>query len=160
MILPAPSRPSLLKASVAIAVTAPLTDGLLAAEGEKGVGPLIAYVGTFSSPLRDVLPTQVDLPPGNGRGISSICGGSGDGAMTAAGVHAIGRARAVWRSIVPGRGCIRRMRRIERAKNKEGTDQRVCHQPGGGELELLCTMGPRARAGPTYVSIHPSGRLC
>jgi len=24
---------------------------------------------TFSSPLRDVLPTQVDLPPGNGRGI-------------------------------------------------------------------------------------------
>ena len=31
--------------------------------------PLIAYVGTFSSPLRDVLPTQVDLPPGNGRGI-------------------------------------------------------------------------------------------
>ncbi len=29
----------------------------------------MAYVGTFSSPLRDVLPTQVDLPPGNGRGI-------------------------------------------------------------------------------------------
>src|SRR3954469_25815292 len=32
-------------------------------------GPLVAYVGTFSSPLRDTLPTQVDLPPGNGRGI-------------------------------------------------------------------------------------------
>jgi hypothetical protein len=29
----------------------------------------MAYAGTFSSPLRDVLPTQVDLPPGNGRGI-------------------------------------------------------------------------------------------
>jgi hypothetical protein len=29
----------------------------------------MAYVGTFNSPLRDVLPTQVDLPPGNGRGI-------------------------------------------------------------------------------------------
>jgi hypothetical protein len=29
----------------------------------------MAYVGTFSSPLRDVLPTQVDLSPGNGRGI-------------------------------------------------------------------------------------------
>ena len=31
--------------------------------------PLMAYVGTFSSPLKDTLPTQVDLPPGNGRGI-------------------------------------------------------------------------------------------
>src|SRR5580693_6883061 len=34
-----------------------------------GDGPLFAYVGTFSSPLHDVLSTQVDLPPGNGRGI-------------------------------------------------------------------------------------------
>ena len=34
--------------------------------------PLFAYIGTFSSPLKDVLPTQVDLPPGNGRGIH-IC---------------------------------------------------------------------------------------
>jgi 6-phosphogluconolactonase len=31
--------------------------------------PLVAYIGTFSSPLQDVLPTQVDLPPGNGKGI-------------------------------------------------------------------------------------------
>jgi len=26
-------------------------------------------VGTFSSPLKDVLPAQVDLPSGDGRGI-------------------------------------------------------------------------------------------
>src|SRR5690606_5070221 len=38
-------------------------------QDETGKGRLIAYVGTFSSPLRDVLPTQVDLPPGNGVGI-------------------------------------------------------------------------------------------
>ena len=38
---------------------------------QAGPGPLMAYVGTFSSPLRDTLPTQVDLPPGNGRGIHS-----------------------------------------------------------------------------------------
>src|SRR4051812_1876348 len=31
--------------------------------------PLMAYVGTFTSPLKDMLSTQVDLPPGNGRGI-------------------------------------------------------------------------------------------
>ena len=39
------------------------------AQATGGGAPLMAYVGTFSSPLRDVLPTQVDLPPGNGRGI-------------------------------------------------------------------------------------------
>ena len=35
-------------------------------------GKLMAYVGTFSSPLQDMLPTQVDLPPGNGRGPRTI----------------------------------------------------------------------------------------
>ena len=53
-------------------------------------GPLIAYVGTFSSPLRDVLPTQVDLPPGNGRGIHLFRVDRATGAMTAAGVHEMG----------------------------------------------------------------------
>ena len=51
--------------------------------------PLIAYVGTFSSPLRDVLPTQVDLPPGNGRGIHLFHVDRGTGAMPI-GVHEMG----------------------------------------------------------------------
>ena len=42
---------------------------VLPARAAKATGPLLAYVGTFSSPLKDMLPTQVDLPPGNGRGI-------------------------------------------------------------------------------------------
>src|SRR5438874_13706540 len=87
---PAPSRRSLLKASVAIAMTTPLAEGLLAAGAEKGTGPLIAYVGTFSSPLRDVLPTEVDLPPGNGRGIHRFVVDRATGAVTAAGVQAMG----------------------------------------------------------------------
>lgn len=40
----------------------------LSAQADAG-SPLIAYVGTYTSPLKNVLPTQVDLPPGNGRGI-------------------------------------------------------------------------------------------
>src|SRR6478672_7688367 len=44
--------------------------------------PLIAYVGTFSSPLHDVLPSQVDLPPGNGRGIHLFNVDRVTGAMT------------------------------------------------------------------------------
>src|SRR3954454_4603213 len=58
-----------------------------AAEAAKSVGPLIAYVGTFSSPLRNTLPTQVDLPPGNGRGIHLFEVDRATGAMTAAGIH-------------------------------------------------------------------------
>ena len=47
----------------------PLIDFPVPTGSAQAAGPLLAYVGTFSSPLRDVLPTQVDLPPGNGRGI-------------------------------------------------------------------------------------------
>src|SRR6187401_2043076 len=52
--------------------------------------PLMAYVGTFSSPLRDVLPTQVDLPPGNGRGVHLFRVDRATGAMTPAGIHEMG----------------------------------------------------------------------
>ncbi|NBV44543.1 MAG: lactonase family protein, partial [Planctomycetia bacterium] len=48
--------------------------------------PLVAYVGTFSSPLKDTLPTQVDLPPGNGRGIHRYFVERTGGAWTPAGV--------------------------------------------------------------------------
>src|SRR5437868_11794427 len=62
------------------------------AEGQPAApaGPLMAYVGTFSSPLRDVLPTQVDLPPGNGRGIHLFHVDRGSGAMTPAGIVEMG----------------------------------------------------------------------
>jgi 6-phosphogluconolactonase len=50
----------------------------------------MAYVGTFSSPLRDVLPTQVDLPPGNGRGIHLFGVDRTTGALTPCGVVELG----------------------------------------------------------------------
>src|SRR6187200_2437227 len=52
--------------------------------------PLLAYVGTFSSPLKDVLPTQVDLPPGNGRGIHGFRIDRATGAMTPTGIYELG----------------------------------------------------------------------
>src|SRR5829696_213084 len=63
------SRRSFLKASAVLAGSAPLLATVLKAQADAPKAPLMAYVGTFSSPLRNVLPTQVDLPPGNGRGI-------------------------------------------------------------------------------------------
>src|SRR5438552_2584380 len=82
------SRRSFLRASAALAGAAPLMGGRL--WGQKDGGPLFAYVGTFSSPLRDVLPTQVDLPPGNGRGIHLFHVNRTTGAMTPAGIHEMG----------------------------------------------------------------------
>src|SRR5215469_12692320 len=81
------SRRSFLKTSVALAGTTPIMEGLLPAQAKRAAGLLVAYGGTFSSPLRDVLPTQVDLPPGNGRGIHLFRVHRATGELTPAGVH-------------------------------------------------------------------------
>ncbi len=65
-------------------------EGFHLAQSREAAGPLMAYVGTFSSPLRDVLATQVDLPPGNGRGIHLFQVDRTTGAMTPAGIHEMG----------------------------------------------------------------------
>src|SRR5262249_57102101 len=76
---------SFLRPSAALAASSPLR-----AEPGEAAGPLLAYVGTFSSPLKDVLPTQVDLPPGNGRGIHIFRVDRTSGALTPAGVQESG----------------------------------------------------------------------
>src|SRR5581483_6417063 len=86
----ASSRRSFLKTTMTLAGTTPLLERWLPAPAAEASGPLLAYVGTFSSPLRDVLPSQVDLPPGNGRGIHRFRVNRATGAMTPAGVHEMG----------------------------------------------------------------------
>ena len=81
------SRRAFLKTSAALAGSTHIINGLVHAQPIQSSGPLLAYVGTFSSPLRDVLPTQVDLPPGNGRGIHLFTVNRDTGAMTPAGIH-------------------------------------------------------------------------
>ena len=76
------SRRSFLKTSVLLSGAAPLLTRTLQAQPGDAGKPLIAYVGTFSSPLRDMLATQVDLPPGNGRGIHIFNVDRATGAMT------------------------------------------------------------------------------
>ena len=91
------SRRAFLKTVAAVAASAPLS-GVLRAQPAGAGAPLMAYVGTFSSPLRDVLPTQVDLPPGNGRGIHLFRVGSHHrGHDAARGVTKWGPARVAWR---------------------------------------------------------------
>src|SRR5439155_8944681 len=84
------SRRSFLKRSIALSGTAPILAGVIEAHGAGAKAPLVAYVGTFSSPLHDVLPTQVDLPPGNGRGIHIFQVDRSTGALTPSGLYELG----------------------------------------------------------------------
>src|SRR5204862_1590299 len=90
MMPPGVSRRSFLKASSGLAAGTSLLPSLLGVQSAEAKEPLIAYVGTFSSPLRDMLPTQVDLPPGNGRGIHLFQVNRTTGVMTSSGVYELG----------------------------------------------------------------------
>jgi 6-phosphogluconolactonase (cycloisomerase 2 family) len=151
------SRRSFLKTSVALAGTTPLADSLLQAQPKVADGPLLAYVGTFSSPLRDTLPTQVDLPPGNGRGIHIFQVNRDTGAMTAAGIQEMGTSPSCLALNRSGT-CLYSTNETDRVgESKEGTVSAFAIDRAGGKLKLLNTVRSGG-AGPTYVSVHPSGR--
>jgi 6-phosphogluconolactonase (cycloisomerase 2 family) len=151
------SRRSFLKTSVALAGTTPLAAGLLRAQPKDAAGPLLAYVGTFSSPLRDVLPTQVDLPPGNGRGIHLFRVNRETGAMTTAGVHEMGTSPSCLALNAAGTRLYSANETDRAGENKEGTVTAFAIDRADGKLKPLNTVRSGG-AGPTYVSLHPSGR--
>jgi 6-phosphogluconolactonase len=151
------SRRSFLGASVALAGTTLVPDDLLQAQS-KGAGPLVAYVGTFSSPLRDVLPTQVDLPPGNGRGIHLFHVDRSTGALTPAGVHESGTSPSCLASNRSGTRLYSANETDRVGDEKHGTVSAFAVDRTNGTLDLLNTVGSGG-AGPTFVSVHPSGRF-
>jgi 6-phosphogluconolactonase len=120
--------------------------------------PLLAYVGTFSSPLRDVLPTQVDLPPGNGRGIHLFQVNRTTGALTSAGIHEMGTSPSCLVLNTAGTRLYSANETDRVGADKEGTISAFTIKRADGKLELLNTVRSGG-AGPTYVSIHPSGRF-
>jgi 6-phosphogluconolactonase len=151
-------RRSFLKTALTIAGTAPLTSGLLHGQSQNSAGPLLAYVGTFSSPLRDVLPTQVDLPPGNGRGIHLFHVNRADGALTPAGVHEMGTSPSCLAINAAGTRLYSANETDRVGDDKQGTVSAFAINRSDGKLELLNTV-PSGGAGPTYVSIHPSEKF-
>ena len=152
------SRRSFLKIFVSPALTIPLMAGLLQANSNKASNPLIAYVGTFSSPLRDVLPTQVDLPPGNGRGIHLFQVNRATGAMTPTGIYEMGTSPSCLALNVAGTRLYSTNETDRVGKDKEGTVSAFSIDRLDGHLTLLNTIRSGG-AGPTYASIHPSGRF-
>jgi 6-phosphogluconolactonase (cycloisomerase 2 family) len=152
------SRRSFLKSSIALAGTTLLLDGVLGAEARETAAPLMAYVGTYSSPLRDMLATQVDLPPGNGRGIHMFQVNRTTGALTPAGVHEMGTSPSC--VILNGAGT-----RLYSAnetdhfgQTNEGTVTAFAIDRATGKLEPLNTVSSGGH-GPTFMSIHPTGRF-
>src|SRR5438067_9233965 len=152
------SRRSFLKASVALTGAAPLLTDPVAARSDESGGSLIAYVGTFSSPLRDVLPTQVDLPPGNGRGIHLFRVDRATGAMTPAGIHEMGTSPSCLALNAAGTRLYSANETDRAGEQKEGTVSAFAVERADGHLTLLNTVRSGG-AGPTYVSVHPSGRF-
>jgi 6-phosphogluconolactonase len=151
-------RPSFFKTSTALAGTIPLLMSLLQAYAGETTAPLIAYVGTFSSPLRDVLPTQVDLPPGNGRGIHLFQVNRTTGALTPAGVHELGTSPSCLALNGSGTRLYSANETDRAGDGKEGTVGAFAIDQADGRLKLLNTVRSGG-AGPTYVSVHPSGRF-
>jgi len=152
-----PSRRSFLKTSTALVGISPLTGLLPRAEPAEAAGPLVAYVGTFSSPLRDTLPTQVDLPPGNGRGIHLFQVDRTSGAMTPMGIVEMGTSPS---GLVLNAARTRLYSANETDRvgdDRQGTISAFAVNRSDGRLELLNTVRSGG-AGPTHVSVHPGGR--
>ena len=150
-----PSRRAFLKTTTTLVGLSPLTDALRR-PGDAD-GPLVAYVGTFSAPLRDTLPTQVDLPPGNGRGIHRFQVNRTTGAMTPMGVVEMGTSPSGLALNAAGTRVYSANETDRIGDDKQGSVSAFAVDRADGRLELLNTVRSGG-AGPTHVSVHPGGR--
>jgi len=150
------TRRSFLKTTLAVAgASVGMSEQLWS---DENAGALRAYVGTFSSPLVDVLPTQVDLPPGNGRGIHIFDVDRQTGAMRATGIVRMGTSPSCLAVNKQRTHMYSANETDHQGENGEGTVSAFAIHPQSGQLKLLNTVRSGG-AGPTYVSVHPSGRF-
>lgn len=131
---------------------------LIAADTKRSRAPLLAYVGTYTSPLKNMRATQVDLPPGNGRGIHLFEVDRSTGALTPAGVHETGTSpsclafNATKTRLYSGN-------ETERVGSDEsGTVSAFAVDPITGGLTLLNSVSSGGK-GPAHLTVHPSGRF-
>jgi 6-phosphogluconolactonase (cycloisomerase 2 family) len=118
----------------------------------------MAYVGTFSSPLRDMPPTQVDLPPGNGRGIHFFEVDRATGGLTPRGVYEVGTSPSCLALNAAGTRLYSANETARVGESNDGTVSAFAINRTDGQLTLLNTVRSGG-AGPTYVSVHPSGQF-
>jgi 6-phosphogluconolactonase len=119
--------------------------------------PLVAYIGTFSSPLKDTLPTQVDLPPGNGRGIHIFYVDRQSGALMPQGTVELGNSPSCLAINAAGTRLYSANETDRIGPNKVGSVSSFEINPITGMLQFLNTQEVGSQ-GPTYVSLYPDGR--
>ncbi len=125
---------------------------------EPAQKPLMAYVGTYTSPLKNMLETQVDLPPGNGRGIHLFHVDRETGALTPAGIHEMGTSPSAL-VLNADRTRLYSANETERLGDDEaGSVSAFAVDPEDGHLTLLNSVNSGGK-GPAHLSIHPSGRF-
>ncbi len=147
------SRRSFLKTSTALAGAWPIF-----AHSAEARRPLIAYVGTYTSPLKNVRPTQVDLPPGNGRGIHLFQTDRATGALSPCGVFEMGSSPSHLAINAAGTRMYSTNETDRMGESDPGTVSAFAINRDDGQLTLLNTVSSGG-AGPTHASIHPSGKF-
>lgn len=130
----------------------------LHARAASAQGTLMAYVGTFSSPLRHVRPGQVDLPPGNGRGIHLFEVERATGALKPCGVFEQTTSPNCLAFNAAGTRLYSTNETDLVAGSDAGSISAFAINRADGQLTLLNTVSSGG-AGPTYVSLHPSGQF-
>ncbi len=130
---------------------------LCEADAESG-SRLVAYVGTYTSPLKNMRPTQVDLPPGNGRGIHIFEVNRTTGEMKAVGVYEMGTSPCCleFNADKTRMYCGNETERI--GDDESGTVSSFKVDPKTGALTLLNSVRSGGK-GPTHLSLHPNGKF-
>ncbi len=148
-------RPSLRSHLVIVALSA---ISLLTTDAAEKEPPLIAYVGTYTSPLKNMLKTQVDLPPGNGRGIHLFHVNRTTGEMTPAGIHEMGTSPSAL-AFNEDKTILYSANETERIGETEaGSVSAFTINPADGKLTLINSVSSGGK-GPAHLSIHPSGKF-
>lgn len=154
---PLPTRRSFLKTATLLGSGA-LAAPLLRAQDSAATTKLLAYVGTYTSPLQNMKATQVDLPPGNGRGIHIFEVDRASGAMTPLDVVEMGTSPSfvLFNAKKTHLYSANETERI--GEGEEGSVSAFAVDPATGRLRLLNSV-PSGGKGPTYLGLHPSGRF-
>ena len=103
------------------------------------------------------MPTQVDLPPGNGRGIHCFHVDRKTGAWTLVGVTQMGFSPSCLAVNAAGNRLYAANETQQSGDAKEGVINGFIINRATGELGQI-SAAPSGGAGPTYISLHPSGR--
>lgn len=144
--------------TVALAAGISAFGALPLARAEDAKGALMAYVGTFSSPLHNVKPTQVDLPPGNGRGVHIFQVDRQTGALTPAGAVEVATSPSCLVVNAQGTRLYSTNETDKGADGVSGSVSAYAIDRRTGQLTLLNTVSSGG-AGPTFASLHPSGKF-